>query len=245
MSNKTIQNKKNVILSNYRGSDNMNIKELKQTAGIIIVLIAVIEMGFLICGGGLWINQLDLDFSNYATTSTTSVEGKEFSIKLPELDVDTDELFNSTYFNVLSVLSDSVAYGTSWLPLCLDSQTEVNSKTYVEVCSQNYNSVESVKKPLEKYLTSDYIDYFVDDIYVNSAGKLYVRPVVVSKDETYVGFDSFEVKESSKKKITYIVRSKYSELNCGNKCNYVYKNHLFELVKEGNNWLVSNMEMPY
>lgn len=220
--------------------------DIKKNAGLVIMIVTALELCFFICGGGIWLN--DLDFG--VNKNNKPIEGKSFNIStnkpLPTIEgVDPDEIFNNTYYKALDVLSEGIAYGTTWLNLCPNEQIDINNKKYVEVCDTRYTSVASIKAPLKGIITDKFMDFLMDDNFVDKDGKLYSKPINVNKNAKYSKFISYEVTDISENSISYKVRSEYSDLNCDGDCDYMYKTHVFELVKEGNNWLVSNMEMPY
>lgn len=219
---------------------------IKRNAGLVIMIITAIELCFFICGASMWLDSL-----SYGTSkSTEQVQGRSFNIstkkEIPTIEgVDPDEIFNNTYYNALNVLSEGIAYGTTWVKLCPNVQIDINGETYVEVCDTKYKSVSSIKAPLKNIVTDKFVNFLMDNNFVEKDGKLYAKPILVSKNAMYSKLINYEVTDISKTNISYKVRSEYSDLNCGGDCDYIYKTHVFELVKEGNNWLVSNMEMPY
>ena len=220
--------------------------DIRKNAGLVIMIVAALELCFFICGGSIWLN--DLDFGT--NKKSEAIQGESFNIstdkKIPTIEgVDPDEIFNNTYYRALDVLSEGVAYGTTWLKLCPNEQIDINNERYVQVCDTNYTSLSAIKAPLKGVVTDKLINFFIDNNLVDKDGKLYAKPITVTKDETYLKLVTYEVTDISKDKVSYKVRSEYSDLDCGGDCDYAYKTHVFEVVKEGNNWLVSNIEMPY
>lgn len=216
-------------------------KELKRKAGFIIVLVAVVELSFAFAFGGIWFNNQNFYQVN---SETTQIEGAGLNSQINQT-VDSDSLFANTYYKALEVLSEGIAFGTTWLEICPNSQVQIEDDVYVKICSNKYFNRQDIVDSVSKYVSKDYIEYLMEDNFIDYEGDLYIKPLSITKNEEYIEFSSYKLISKTNDKIVYSVKSKYGALNCGDKCNYTYKEHLFELVREGNNWLVSNFEMPY
>lgn len=218
---------------------NNDLKMLKLNAGFLIILVAVVSLCITILSGGIWF--LSIDYSQIFNTKTISGNSMNAQVKL----IDHDELFDNHYYSSLELLSNTIAYGTTWLDLCAESQTFIGEKVYMQVCSDIYSSIKSIKTALSKYISNDLISFYMADYYKEYNNGLYVVPFNITKDDTYAGLKSYVVKSKTSSKIEYIVTSKYSDVDCGDSCKYTYKNHKFVLEKQNNNWVVTGIEMPY
>ena len=227
--------------------NNMILLKEKQKAGVCILFISVMIM---------IIGAFTFGFSYYVDTSV-SFEGLSASISdinntnsdSGVVNVDTKKLFEDNYYNVLSILSNSVAFGTTWLDLCQANSVVIDNDTYVKVCSDDFNTRNDVVKYLSDYLTSDYIEMLLDDYYIDYEDSgtyaLYIKPLNLNKDESYIDMDSYKVVSSTSNKIIYEVKSIYNDLNCKNNCQARYKSQKVTFVLENGNWLVDFMELPY
>ena len=83
------------------------------------------------------------------------------------------------------------------------------------------------------------------DNFIDQDGNLYIKPVLIDKNNDYIEFVSYTVKQKTSDKIIYIVKSKYGKLGCESNCQYSYSTDKFILTREENKWVVSNLEMPY
>lgn len=222
-----------------KNNSNNNIEILKTNPGFVIILVSVIIFVILILCGGIWMANIDFSsFFQYDSISSNELNASGSNI-------DEDVIFEDSYYVSLDLLSNTVAYGTTWLDLCNNSQTTINNQVYMKVCSNTYKSVSSIKDELKKYISDDLIDIFMSDYYIDYNDSLYVIPVSTSKNEDYLSFESYKVINKTINKIEYIVTSKYSDINCVDNCKYSYKEHKFVLEKENNKWLVKEFELPY
>lgn len=222
-----------------KNNSNNNIEILKTNPGFVIILVSVIAFIVLILCGGVWM--ANIDFSSFFPSY--SISSNELNAAVSN--IDEDKLFEDNYYDSLNILSNTVAYGTTWLDLCSNSQTTINNQVYVKVCSNTYKSVDSIKSELGKYISNNLIDIFISDYYIDYNDSLYVIPVSTSKNEDYLSFESYKVIDKTINKIEYMVTSKYSDINCVDNCKYSYKEHKFVLEKENNKWLVKEFELPY
>lgn len=215
--------------------------ELKRKAGFIIILIAVVEFSFAFTFGGVWFNN-----QNFfpIDTETSKIEGSGLNSQINS-GVDADSLFANTYYKALEGLSEGIAFGTTWLEICPNSQVQIGDDVYVKICSNKYFDKQDIVDSVSKYISKEYIEYLMEDNFIDYEGDLYIKPISIVKNEEYIEFSSYKVISKTSKKIVYSVKSKYGPLGCNADCNYTYKEHSFELIREGNSWLVSNFEMPY
>jgi len=221
--------------------ENSKKVNVKNQAGFIIILICVIVSIIGCFGSHLWLS--NLDFSEY---SRASIDGSGFDANGNNgQTIDVKNLFSNKYNQILQVLSSGIAHGTTWLTICPNSQIEVGNDIYIEVCSDEYNSVAAIKNSLSGYVTDDYIEHLMEDNYLDKNGKLYIKPVFSEKNEEYLGFVSYNIVQKTQDKIVFLVKSKYQKQNCDEKCDTYYEEHKFILMREENEWLVSNIEMPY
>lgn len=241
MESKSKKNNKKTIAKTTR-NDLKKMGKVKNYyyAGFLIIAFTIAELIITIAGGGIWLNNLNFDSYSF---KSNSIEGKSFNVEINN--VDQDVLFANTYYKALDALSEGISFGTTWLEICPNTQTQINGEIYIQVCDDRYTSVESIKLPLKKYISLNYINKLMDNNYLDYNDKFYIRPIQINKNQKYAGFVSYKLENKTANKITYSVKSKYSELNCNNKCEYTYKDHTFELSKEEGNWVVSNFEMPY
>ena len=227
-------------MSNKMSNKNNDLKTLKLRAGFLIILVAVVSLCITILSGGLWF--ANIDYSNiFRTESIMSSNDKNAEIQ----SINHEELFEEYYYGALDVLSNTVAYGTTWLELCVESQTLIGEDTYMKVCSNMYSSLKDIRKTLGEYVSTDLIDIYMSDYYKEYNNGLYVLPISITKDSTYAGFESYTLKNKTANKIEYIVTSKYSGFNCGDNCKYSYKKQSFVLEKQNNEWKVLEIELPY
>lgn len=212
-------------------------------AGVIIIFISILILIIFIVASGIWSLKLS---ALPIFTNNTKIGGSGFNAEIIDTkNIDTDKLFNSKYFNTLNLLSDSIAFGTTWLNVCENGQTIYNDDIYVKVCSDEFKSLKDIYDKFLPYVSNDYISELIGDNFIEKDGALYIKPVWIDKNNEYIGFDSYKVEEKTSDKIVYMVKSKYGKLNCTSNCNYSYNDNKFTLVREGNRWVVSNLEMPY
>ncbi len=245
MENKTKKTTKKAKKTSTKTISKKNIKKISDGneyyyAGFVIIVIAVIELIVTLFGGGIWLGSLSFETDS---AKTTIIDGKSFNVEVNNLDQDV--LFANTYYKALDVLSEGIAFGTTWLEICPNTQTEINGEIYIEICDERYSSVDSIKNSLNEYISIDYINKLMDNNFLDYNGKLYIKPINISKNQNYAGFVSYKLINKTNDKVTYLVKSKYIDLNCNENCDFEYKDHIFELTKEEGNWVVSNFEMPY
>lgn len=211
----------------------------KQIAGLTIIIISMVILTIFLIGSFVKFSGIEKEYVD------SKIESVGLNATISDEDVDADSLFATTYYDALSVIADGVASGSTWLEVCLNSQVTINDEIYVKVCNSNFKTVEDLKKYVNEYATKDYTNTLMGSNYINDNNSLYILPVAIEKDSNYKGFVSYNVKQVSSNKIIYLVKSKYTEKECSEDCEYTYKEHKFVLERENNKWLVSNMEMPY
>ena len=217
---------------------------LKKRAGLVIIFISLIALIITFYSGGIWI--LNVDF--FATSKQTNgdIMGGGFNAEIVDVkDIDADKEFANTYFQSLTLLSNSISFGTTWLEVCEFGQIEIAGEIYVQVCSDEYSSTNDIVESLKDYVSTEYIEELMGDNFIDKDGNLYIKPAYVAKDNNYIEFVSYRVAQKTPNKIIYMVKSRYGTLDCGNECNYSYDEHKFTLIRERNKWVVSNFEMPY
>ena len=218
-----------------------NINE-KRKAGLVIIFVSVIVMIIGFFAGGIWTLTLDFGYIN----NNDDINGGGFNAEIIDVnDIDADNLFQSSYFNALNILSDTIAFGTTWLEVCEFGQIDVNGEVYVKTCSDKYKTTQDIVNSLKNYLSVDYIKELMGDNFIDQDGNLYIKPVLIDKNNDYIEFVSYTVKQKTSDKIIYIVKSKYGKLGCESNCQYSYSTDKFILTREENKWVVSNLEMPY
>ena len=213
-------------------------------AGLTIVFIAIISLILTFYVGGVWI--LNINFVGNGSKGNAGISGNDFNAEILDVNsIDADSLFANTYFQSLNILSNSISFGTTWLEVCETGQIEIDNEIYVEVCSDKYSSTSDIYDSLSDYISTDYIYELMEENFIDRNGKLYIKPIYIDKNDKYVEFVSYRVAQKTSNKIVYMVKSKYGVLDCGDSCDYSYKEHKFTLIRERNKWVVSNFEMPY
>ena len=220
-------------------------KNIKLRAGLTIIFVSIISLIISIVSGGVWILSTDF-YDGISYSSNNEILGGGFNAEIPGIkDIDTDNIFANTYFQSLNALSNSIAYGTTWLEVCEFGQVEIDGEIYVKVCSDDYSSTNDIVDSLNEYVSEDYIAQLMGDNFIDRDGAIYIKPAFIDKDSNYIEFVSYRVAQKTSNKIIYMVKSKYGVLDCGDACDFSYEEHKFTLVKEGNKWVVSDFEMPY
>lgn len=217
---------------------------VKRNAGLTIIFISIVVLIITFYSGGIWV--LNVDFIGTSSKGNNHISGGGFNAEILDVNsIDADSEFANTYFKALNLLSNSISFGTTWLEVCESGQIEIDNEIYVEVCSDKYSSKLDIVNSLKDYVSTDYISELMGDNFVDKDGRLYIKPVFVDKNNNYIEFVSYRVARKTSNQIIYMVKSKYGVLDCGDSCEYSYKEHKFTLVRERNKWVVSNLEMPY
>lgn len=217
-----------------------NLNTVKTKAGFLIILVAVITLGIAIFSGGIWF--LNIEQSKIFVGNTINA-GNSLNAQIQNVDV--DKIFEDKYFIALEKLSNTIAYGTTWLELCENSQTIIEEEVYMKVCSAGYSSLDDIKTSYGEYISTDLIEMYMSEYYKEYNNSLYVIPISINKDDSYVGIESYSLKSKTPTKLEYIVTSKYSDIGCEDSCKYSYKNQKFILENQNNKWIVVEMELPY
>lgn len=211
---------------------------LRRNAGISIILIVCACIVLFILGGTVWSQNINYNF-NKKTNSQLKAEVSTDDIKNEINSLNERKLFDSTYYDALDNLSD-LAYNTKWLQLCHNSQTKIKNELYVKVCDSRFSSKSDILYYYENILVKDLTSKIIDNYFIDYNGELYVKPFVVDKDANYIGMDSYTIKFKTNDKISFVVKSKYK----GSNSNYEYKEHSFEILKNGSIWVVSKFDLP-
>ena len=231
---------------------NDELDNIKREAGLVLIFVAIICLIILLFSSGIWFSTIDFTGTISKFNGTISSTEKKAVINVD--DINEEVLFESTYYDALNKLSNTIGYGSTWLDICPNSQREYNNKIYVRICSDEYKSKDDIINSLTKQFTVSFInllmgDYYIDidyqeNSYINNS-KLYIYPISLEKDPNYIEMDSYEMISKTSEKIEYEVTSKYKVPFCKENCNYVFKTNKFVLVNVDGNWLVDNMELPY
>ena len=104
---------------------------------------------------------------------------------------------------------------------------------------------------LKDFLTNNYFKKFTERrTIINRNGKYYINQVSWGEPPAYLGYDSFEVKSITNKKIEFIVKEKYIvnaddlDKDVSEVTEFEYENNPFILVKENGKWKVDEWVHP-
>ena len=221
------------------------INTTRINSGYVIIFISIICLMITIFSGGIWFSGLDLTPKKEEVALDISGKSRKASI---DNEIDTDQIFEDTYYKALNVLSNTIAYGSTWLEICPNSQIDLNGKVLLKTCSEDYKTKNDIVEYLKSVATEKLISFMMGDYYIdygeNTEDSLYIDPVSTEADSTYIDVDSFEVISKSNTRIEYLVTSIYGDRTCEGDCNYDFKSHKFVVINDNGNWLVDEMEFP-